>query len=72
MNRETSSVGVGKRILSFLKSAFRNKYPMINYIIFGVILLHLVAGFGWLFYKLEVQKSKSKGKENADAIDKKK
>lgn len=39
---------------------------MINYIIFGVILLHLLAGFGWLFYKLEVQKSKLKDKENPD------
>lgn len=42
---------------------------MLNYIIFGVILLHLVAGFGWLFYKLEVQKSKSKDKENVDSIE---
>ena len=39
---------------------------MMNYIIFGVILLHLVAGFGWLFYKLEVQKGKPKDKENSD------
>lgn len=29
-------------------------------IIFGIILLHLVAGFGWLYYKLEVQKKKPK------------
>ncbi|MEN9980885.1 MAG: hypothetical protein RL542_672 [Bacteroidota bacterium] len=29
-------------------------------IIFGVILLHLVAGFGWLFYKLEIQKKNKK------------
>jgi hypothetical protein len=27
-------------------------------IIFGIILLHLVVGFGWLFYKLEIQKNK--------------
>ena len=33
---------------------------MWNYIIFGVILLHLVVGFGWLFWKLEMQKGKSK------------
>lgn len=37
-----------------------------NYIIFGVILLHLVAGFGWLFYKLEVQKDKPKEKKEFD------
>ena len=29
-------------------------------IIFGVILLHLVVGLGWLFYKLEIQKKKKK------------
>ncbi|WP_157505097.1 hypothetical protein [Flavobacterium tegetincola] len=39
---------------------------MMNYIIFGVILLHLIAGFGWLFYKLEVQKSKPKEEEPTD------
>lgn len=37
-----------------------------NYIIFGVIVLHLVAGFGWLFYKLEIQKDKSKDKVEAE------
>ena len=37
-----------------------------NYIIFGIILLHLVAGFGWLFYKLEIQKDKPKDKEKSD------
>lgn len=35
-----------------------------NYIIFGVLLLHLVAGFGWLFYKLEIQKDKPKDNKN--------
>lgn len=35
-----------------------------NYIIFGVILLHLVIGFGWLIYKLEIQKGKPKNKDN--------
>lgn len=39
---------------------------MIHYIIFGVILLHLVAGFGWLFYKLEVQKKKPKEEDPSD------
>ena len=29
-----------------------------SYIIFGIILLHLVVGFGWLVYKLEFQKDK--------------
>ena len=24
-----------------------------NYIFFGIVLLHLVVGFGWLIYKLE-------------------
>lgn len=38
-----------------------------NYIIFGIILLHLVAGFGWLFYKLEIQKGKPDDKENHDS-----
>lgn len=42
-----------------------------NYIIFGIILLHLVAGFGWLFYKLEIQKDKSKEKDDIDLHDKK-
>lgn len=37
---------------------------MWNYIIFGVILLHLVVGFGWLFWKLEMQKGKSKDNED--------
>lgn len=36
-----------------------------NSIIFGVILLHLVAGFGWLFYKLEIQKSKPKDADSS-------
>lgn len=40
---------------------------MWNYIIFGVILLHLVAGFGWLFWKLEMQKSKPKNQEDTKA-----
>jgi hypothetical protein len=43
-----------------------------NYIIFGVILLHLIAGFGWLFYKLEFQKDKPKKKEPTDLDDSKK
>jgi hypothetical protein len=29
-------------------------------IIFGIILFHLVLGFGWLFYKLEIEKKKPK------------
>lgn len=33
---------------------------MVNYIIFGIILLHLIVGFGWLIYKLEIQKEKPK------------
>ncbi|WP_432671234.1 hypothetical protein [Flavobacterium sp. SM2513] len=35
---------------------------MTNAIIFGLILLLLIAGFGWLFYKLEIQKNKPKDK----------
>ena len=34
-----------------------------NYFIFGIILLHLVVGFGWLVYKLEFQKEKPKQDE---------
>jgi hypothetical protein len=33
---------------------------LMDKIIFGIILLHLVVGFGWLFYKLEIQKKKKK------------
>lgn len=33
-------------------------------IIFGIVLLHLVAGYGWAIYKLEFQKNKSDKKEN--------
>jgi hypothetical protein len=29
-------------------------------IIFAVVLLHIVAGFGWVVYKLQFQKKKSK------------
>ena len=29
-----------------------------EYIIFGIIILHFLIGFGWLFYKLEFEKSK--------------
>lgn len=35
-----------------------------DYIIFGIILLHLIAGFGWLIYKLEIQKDKTKENKN--------
>ena len=27
-------------------------------IIFAIIILHLIVGFGWLLYKLEIQKKK--------------
>ena len=40
-----------------------------SYIIFGIILLHLVVGFGWLVYKLEIQKDKPKKDENKDLTD---
>ena len=29
-------------------------------IIFGIVILHLIVGFGWIFYKLEIQKKKPK------------
>jgi len=29
-------------------------------IIFGIVILHLVVGFGWLIYKLEFEKKKPK------------
>lgn len=38
---------------------------MTNYIIFGIILLHLILGFGWLIYKLEIQKEKPKEEDNS-------
>jgi len=43
-----------------------------NYVIFGIILLHLVVGFGWLFYKLEIQKDKpiNKDTDNIDRVKK--
>ena len=43
-----------------------------NYIIFGIIMLHLIAGFGWLFYKLEFQKKKSDSteKDETDEVSK--
>ncbi|MEO8235279.1 MAG: hypothetical protein ABI549_07685 [Flavobacterium sp.] len=31
-----------------------------DYLIFGIVMLHLIGGFGWLFYKLEIQKEKPK------------
>ncbi len=37
---------------------------MLSYIIFGIILLHLIIGFGWLIYKLEFQKEKPKKENN--------
>lgn len=37
-----------------------------NYIVFGIILLHLIVGFGWLFYKLEIQKDKPKNDDSAE------
>lgn len=49
------------RPLSSLKSIL-----MVNYIIFGIILLHLIVGFGWLIYKLEIQKEKPKKDNSLD------
>ncbi len=37
-----------------------------NYIIFGIIVLHLIVGFGWLFYKLEFQKKKPEDSKKND------
>jgi len=28
-------------------------------IIFGIVLLHIIAGFGWIVYKLQFQKKKT-------------
>ncbi len=42
---------------------------MVNYIIFGIILLHLLIGFGWLIYKLEIQKGKPKEDKDLDIED---
>jgi len=32
-------------------------------IFFIIVMLHLVVGFGWLFYKMEIQKNKPKKEE---------
>lgn len=37
-----------------------------NYVIFGIILAHIVFGFGWLLYKLEFQKKKSDKNKNSN------
>jgi hypothetical protein len=37
-----------------------------DYLIFGIILLHIIVGFGWLIYKMEIQKEKPKNKDAAD------
>lgn len=29
-----------------------------EFIIIGILIVHFVVGFGWLFYKLEIEKSK--------------
>lgn len=29
-----------------------------EWIIFSIIILHFLIGFGWLFYKLEIEKNK--------------
>lgn len=34
-------------------------------IIFGIVLLHLIAGFGWAIYKMEFQKNKSDKNNNS-------
>jgi hypothetical protein len=34
-------------------------------IIFGIVLLHIIAGFGWVVYKLQFQKEKSKDKSKS-------
>jgi hypothetical protein len=33
-------------------------------IIFGIILLHIIAGFGWVVYKLQFQKKKPNDESN--------
>lgn len=38
-----------------------------KYFIFGIILLHIIAGFGWLLYKLEFQKDKKKDNTDSDS-----
>ena len=42
------------------------KSKIMSYVIFGIILLHLVVGFGWLVYKLEIQKDKPKVDEDIE------
>lgn len=39
-----------------------------DYLIFGLVLLHLVVGFGWLLYKLEIQKkTKDENREETNS-----
>ena len=35
-------------------------------IIFGIVLLHIIAGFGWIVYKLQFQKKKSNNKSKSN------
>lgn len=31
-----------------------------EYIIMAIVILHFIIGFGWLIYKLEIEKNKEK------------
>lgn len=35
-------------------------------IIFGIVLLHIIAGFGWVVYKLQFQKKKANDECNSN------
>jgi hypothetical protein len=43
-------------IIELIASAFGSNHTFVSVmekIIFGIVLLHLLAGFGWVIYKLE-------------------
>lgn len=55
----------GRRYNNWCRHLPVKKQPDMDYIFFGVVLMHLVAGFGWMIYKLEFSRRKG-GKKNQD------
>lgn len=39
---------------------------MMSYIIMGIVLLHIVAGFAWFIWKLEIQGRKKEDDKNEE------
>lgn len=42
-----------------------------EWIIFSIIILHFIIGFGWLLYKLEIEKSDEIMKQDAETTNSK-